>query len=319
MHSNTERWKRRRIKLRLFRVVSAFASLFRALRKRAQDAGPAEPLFTLDQFLVRPRWENEARIRRLCHSVHLGEGTALCRVLGRYKMFVDTTDHGLSPHLMLDGYWEMWLTEALVRTIRPGMTVVDVGANLGYFTLLMADLVGDAGRVIAFEPNPPIAARLCRTLALNGFTSRTQMHECALADTDGREALLVCPDGEPKNAYLAREGASRDAPNVHVLATRRLDSFPEAAQADVIKIDADTAEEAIWRGMSGLLRNNRPMTIFLEFAAVRYSDPAGFLRDIQAANFSIGRVELSRGMQAVEVADILSAAAHIDQMLVLRR
>ncbi len=82
-------------------------------------------------------------MRALCESAYLGDETALCRVLGRYKMFVDTSDNSLSPHLMLDGYWEMWLTEALARAIRPGMTVVDVGANLGYFT---PDNGGSGGR-----------------------------------------------------------------------------------------------------------------------------------------------------------------------------
>jgi hypothetical protein len=97
---------------------------------------------------------NEATIRSLCHSAYLGDNTALCRVLGRYKMYVDSQDFGLSPHLMLDGYWEMWVTEALVSLVRPGMVVADIGANLGYYALLLADLVGDAGMVHAFELTP---------------------------------------------------------------------------------------------------------------------------------------------------------------------
>ncbi|WP_233247757.1 FkbM family methyltransferase [Caulobacter endophyticus] len=127
---------------------------------------PAPRLFELDRLNTRPRGENEAEIRLRCASAFLGRGVSVCRVLGRYKLFVDGLDYGLGPHLLLDGYWEMWTTEAIARAVKPGMTVVDVGANLGYFTLLMADLVGAGGRVHAFEPNPQIATLLARSVSM---------------------------------------------------------------------------------------------------------------------------------------------------------
>ncbi len=300
-------------------MFAAFASLFGAVRAPGLSGHKIAPLFNIEKLLTHPRVENEAHIRSLCDSVYLGGETALCRVLGRYKIFVDANDHSLSPHLMLDGYWEMWLTEALARAIRPGMTVVDVGANLGYFTVLMADLVGDQGRVVAFEPNPPIVALLRRTLSLNGFAERTTICDAALFDENDAEVLLVSPVGEPKNAHLASMAGASAGPNIHPLTTRRLDSFPEVAKADVVKIDADTAEEPIWRGMSGLFAAKRPMTVFLEFATARYADPQQFLGEIRSAGFSLQRLDLDRGIEAVDEARILSAPPLIDQMLVLRR
>jgi len=305
-------------------VVSALVSLFCGARLGWPDDRPAAPLFELQQLLRGSRQQNEAQIRALCHTVPLSEQTVLCRVLGRYKMFVDAADHGLSPHLMLDGYWEMWLTEALVRAVRPGMTVIDIGANLGYFTLLIADLVGPGGRVHAFEPNPPIAARLKQSLSLNGFVDRSVVHECALGDAVGREMMLVYPKGEPKNAHLvAAQRPSEDgpgpAPEEHLLKTRRLDSFTEIVHADVVKIDADTAEEAIWHGMTRLLASNRPMTVFLEFACARYAAPDDFLAEIQRSGFTLGRLELDHGIRMVSPSDVLAAPTTVDQMLVLRR
>lgn len=57
-------------------------------------------------------------------------------------MFVDTDDLSLSMHLISEGYWEFWLTEVVAKLVKPGMTAVDIGANLGYFSLMMGELVG---------------------------------------------------------------------------------------------------------------------------------------------------------------------------------
>lgn len=292
----------------------------RALRRardgtyRSDAAGGV--LFELKDLNTRARHGNEAAIRAACSSAYLGNDTAVSRVLGRYKMFVDTSDIGLSTHLMLDGFWEMWLTELIAGTVKRGMTVIDIGANLGYFTLLMADLVGPAGRVHAFEPNPNLTARLRKSLAVNGFHDAI-VHETALSDQEGAEVALLVPGGEPKNGYLVGPEAVGD--NVVHMRTRRLDGYSELASADVIKLDADTSEEAIWRGMSGILANGRPMTIFLEFNPGRYGDPTGFLEAIAAAGFTIRLLDLKRGLQTVTGAEILQGSQVEDRMLALAR
>ncbi len=290
------------------------------LTRPKRTVPPAVPgqLFDLAQLRRERRPDNHARIRSLCQAAYLGGSTALCRVLGRFKMFVDTADHGHSPHLMLDGYWEMWVTEAMVELVRPGMTVIDVGANLGYFTVLLAELCGPSGKVFAFEPNPPIAKRLRDTVALNGFLDRVQVYECALSREDGQQALLVVPKSEPKNAHIVRQAGIPNAFAVAVT-TRRLDSFDEIPIPDFIKIDADTAEEDIWHGLDGILARTEKITIFMEFAAVRYTDPGAFLDDIVAKGMSLSYIDFQNGIQPVTKALILSRPQHEDVMLVLRR
>ena len=166
--------------------------------RQAVEAGQ---YFDIWRLLSAPRSDNEAVLRSLCRSVYLGNDTALCRVLGRYKMYVDTRDVSISSHLMLEGYWEMWVTEAMMRHVQPGMTVLDIGANLGYFTMLLADLVGPSGRVLAFEPNPEMAGRLRRSIGLNGFAPTTTLHEVALGASDGM-MLLEVDDDMPGGAHL---------------------------------------------------------------------------------------------------------------------
>ncbi|WP_340315018.1 FkbM family methyltransferase [Rhizorhabdus argentea] len=264
------------------------------------------------------RDHNEAVIRGMCANAYLGKGTSLCNVLGRYKMFVDTSDIGFSSHMLLDGYWEMWVTEAIVQRIAAGMVAVDCGANLGYFTLLMSDLVGPSGQVHAFEPNPAIAARLVNTVAINGFSDHTVVHGAALSDKSG-EAVLFIPHGEPKNAFV--DAAVVGDPQFESVAvpTLRLDELPNAEKIDFIKIDVEGAEERVWSGMQGILRSGRPLTIVLEFASSRYSDAGAFLREIMSHGFAFQIIDPIEGVFQTTIEGILARPARIDQMLILSR
>lgn len=280
-----------------------------------RSSGHEGRLFDIWQLGAETRHQSEREIRELTQTAYLGETTCLCRVLGRYKMFVDTRDVGLSSHLMLDGFWEMWVTEAMIQHLRPGMTAIDIGANLGYFTLLMAEIVGPSGKVHAFEPNGGIARRLRDTLAINGYGDRATVHETALGDVNG-EAALVIPSTEPKNAYIIEE---QGLPGTVVVPVHRLDHFPELLNADFLKIDVEGSEERLWQGMTGLLDRNRPLTIFLEFTTDRYADAGAFIDSFLERGFALKLIDPKRGVTNITKDEILSANRQQDQMLVLVR
>jgi FkbM family methyltransferase len=223
--------------------------------------------------------------------------------------------------LLLDGYWEMWLTELLMDLVQPGMKVVDVGANLGYFTLLMADLVGPDGHVFAFEPNIDLARRMTQSLAINGFDGVTTVYEQALADVEA-DVLLIVPTDEPKNGHLLpadHPASADDSTETRLMRTRRLDSYDALLDADLIKIDADTSELAIWHGMAGILAKRRPLTIVLEFARMRYADPGAFVDQILADGFTLAEITLEAGIQPTTREAILAAPPTEDVMLLLVR
>lgn len=274
-------------------------------------------LFDLHALGKAPRDHNEALIRGLCTNAYLGDHISVCRVLGRYSMFVDTRDIGFSTHMLLSGYWEMWVTEAFVARVKPGMRVVDCGANLGYFTLIMADLVGPHGHVDAFEPNPAIAGQLVKTIDVNGYLGRTTVHQAALSHSRG-EAVLQVPPSEPKNAYMSPVPARPEDIAV-TIPTMRLDEMADAGSIDLIKIDVEGAEEQVWAGMRGILASGRPLTVILEFAAARYTDPGRFLDDILSHGFSSELIDYVAGVIPTTRAEILARPAHVDQMLVFSR
>ena len=198
-------------------------------------------------------------------SQYLGKGTLLCQVLGGLKLFVLGDDVGFSPHMIFEGYWEFWLTRHFAEAIRPGDTVIDVGANLGYYTVLAADLVGPEGRVVAIEPNPEVFRRLSASIAVNGFSPRTSARNVALAGPgeSGKRAFFV-PAGEPKNGrfvgpqehpdWLAGHGT------VSEVALGRIDpdSFD---RVDFIKIDVEGAELAVLEHLRPVLEKFRPKVV----------------------------------------------------------
>lgn len=280
--------------------------------------------FDLQHLGSPPRGANEAAIRALCHNAYLGDGIAVTRILGRYKMFVDTGDISLATHLMMDGFWEMWTTEAMLQLVRPGAVCVDAGANLGYFSLMMAELAGPGGQVHAFEPNPRLAMLLGRTLDINGFGGRSRVHNLALADRAGTATFKV-PLHEPMNGYVASADEVEldherpdDRPmQRYTVPLMRFDSL--GIVPDFIKIDVEGAEEALWRGLAGVLAARRPLTVLLEFVADRYADPERFLSDILRHGFALSRLTYDVGVVPWDLAAALATPGGQEQMLVMKR
>jgi FkbM family methyltransferase len=278
---------------------------------------PDGTLFDVGLLRTRPAAEIEAAVRRRCCTVPVSADTALCRALGRYKMYVDLADEGLSPHLMLDGVWELGTTRALACRVGEGVTAFDVGANLGYYTLLLAELVGAAGHVHAAEPNPHVMSRLHRSVRLNGFAARVSLHAAPLGAAGGEEVVLHVPEGLPQNASLrggGREGAVR-----HVLRTTTLDEIVGDGPVGFVKIDAEGAEQAIWQGMARLLARRERLTVFVEFTPDRYEDPAAFLRQMLATGFALSIVDADGTVRPVGFDAVLAGPRHEDRMLVLER
>lgn len=266
------------------------------------------------------RGASEALIRGACQSAYLHDRDAVCRCLGRYRLFVSTDDIGFSTFILLDGYWEMSVTEAFVELLKPGMKVADCGANLGYYTLLAADLVGSEGRVFAYEPNPQLTRRLTSSIHVNGFTDRVVLHPHALGDITG-EIVMAIPPEEPKNGHWTDLPLTEmdHAKGLIAVPQRCLDDSLRNESVDFIKIDVEGSEERLWNGMSGILGRRTPLTILLEFAADRYEQPAVFLDAILAHGFNTRIVTNEDGIQQTNRDLILSARGDHDLMLVLER
>ncbi len=226
-----------------------------------------------------PRSSNEGRF-----AVYLGENLALTRVLDHFKMYVDTRDISLAPHLLLEGCWEMWITRVFRRLLRPGMHVVDVGANVGYYTLLAAAGVGPRGRVDAIEADPHTFEILEKNVGVNGYAAWVRTQQCAAADKRGEVTLYQFRHYHGSNTILANVGDPLIAAEVKVPAIPLDELISDPV--DVMKIDAEGSEPLIFDGMQELLRHSPQIRILMEFAPQmiqRTIDPREFLCRIRSA------------------------------------
>lgn len=272
----------------------------------------------LPSYLSTDRDELEAISRRRCQAVRLSDRFTICRVLGKYILYTDPEDIGLTPHLCLDGFWESWITIAVARLIRPGWRCVDIGANHGYYTLLMADAASENGYVLALEPNPKLAELIRLSLEVNGFEHRASVLEKAGSNVGSNRVGLVVPRNREMNATLCREAEESD--DVIEVETITVD---EAAwnwpRVDFIKIDAEGAEEAIWRGMRETLRRSPAITVIMEMKCSRYEDPAAFVREICGAGFILRHVDYDGEVKDLTREQVLNDRVENDWMLFLRR
>ena len=161
------------------------------------------------------------------------------------------------------GSWEYEVTKCFNALVKPGMTVVDVGANLGYYTLLAARRVGPSGRVIAFEPIPEARRRLEENLALNGYRNVT-ISPVALFSRDTPMVL-----GRPfEDSRLLPETRHPSDGDLEVTCAR-FDAIRQdvgIGAVDVVKMDVEGAEMDVLLGMTETLSRSRP-SLLLEVHA----------------------------------------------------
>lgn len=285
---------------------------------RPKMSAPIVPgaILSIGELQSPDRYRAECISRAATQALYLGDNTVLSRVLGRYKAYLDTRDRGFAAHVMLDGYWEMWLTQFIARRIEPGMHVADVGANFGYYSLLMADLIGPSGRLLAVEPNPPVVEMLTRTLELNGFAGRTTIVAGAAGSGEGEGRLMV-PAGEPKNAALVSTPASHEDPGLVAVPIHSLDMLmKDFPRVDFLKIDAEGAEEEIVLGLGDTIARWRPR-IILEFNPARCRDPGGLLARLRASYPVLRCLGYDAEVTPISDAELLDPGNPEDRLLYL--
>jgi FkbM family methyltransferase len=187
-----------------------------------------------------------------------------------HKIFLDPSDNDLTPQLLGGGRWEDSVERLMVRLLRPGQCCLDIGANIGYHTLVMAYCVGTSGEVHGFEPHPVVARLLRATIAVNGLADRVKLHEVALTDHDGEVTLLALPDhlGGGHVSPMGHEEAYGTGKIAFKVPARRLDDMfgSDAKPISLIKMDIEGGEAWALRGGAALLQRSPDVRVIMEWS-----------------------------------------------------
>lgn len=175
-----------------------------------------------------------------------------------FRIFVSLSDLMVCRFILLDAYEEREV-ETVKSLVAPGETVIDIGANIGFYTLLLGRLVGPAGRVLAFEAMPALAAVAVRSVHENGFEDRCTVHNVALSDRAGMARFRHAP--KTMNFGGGHLAPQDPTPADHVdvqVRLARLDDYMPTTRCSFIKIDVEGAEPKVFLGAGDLLRRDQP-------------------------------------------------------------
>jgi FkbM family methyltransferase len=213
-----------------------------------QEAYRRDPLRTFGRLLA---W----RTRCLLH-----QPTITRFPTWNLKMFLPPNWRGVEKLIFaFREYYEPELT-CLEKVLRPGSIFVDAGANIGIYTLVASRIVGETGRVIAFEPSAQSFPILRRNIALNGLNN-VLAFPLALSEISGRTWLYRGPNAGLNS--LGKDPSWKE--EVEEIATEQLDFIlhqTSTARVDVIKMDVQGAEELVLRGAMKIVTSTRPLIIF---------------------------------------------------------
>jgi len=169
-----------------------------------------------------------------------------------------SSDHVILPRLQRDKVWEENTTQFVRQHLKAGQMFVDVGANVGYFSVLASRIVGDHGQVLAFEAAADNFALLQENLVANGC-SNVAAQQIAVSNTDGQSLLLRKPDA----GHHTLIGDDKHIGS-EVVPCAMLDSLLKLVQPDMVKIDVEGAERMVLEGADTLLKTREPLTLIVE-------------------------------------------------------
>jgi len=218
-------------------------------------------------------------------------GIVLIDVQGS-KMYVNSRDVGVTPFLLEWGCYEKYETELFKRLVKKGMVVVDIGANIGYYTLLAAHLVGDEGKVFAFEPDPYNYSLLCRNIEVNGYRNVIPVQK-AVFNKSGKMKLFL--DKNNLGGHSLSE-ANVDKSVSTTVEITSLDEYFENTnhKIDVIKMDVQGSEMEVLNGMTNTINQNEKLEIITEFWPFGLrnagSSPTDFLRKLAEYGFVLYQI-----------------------------
>ncbi len=210
------------------------------------------------------------------------------------KIIFDKEDPAMSGSISL-GQYEPEMMRLFRSYLKPGMTVVDIGANLGFFTVIAAHHAGPTGKIFSYEPDPHNFSLLEKNIEANGFKN-VAASPLALSDRAGTRELFF-GDNNTTHSFSDKRGAGKS----ESVSTDTLDNSLKAQgspRIDLIKMDIEGAEPIALLGMRETIAKNPELIIFFEYhpnAIKRLGNSAlEFLGKLKELGFSLSVIDEDR-------------------------
>jgi FkbM family methyltransferase len=190
------------------------------------------------------------------------------------------------------GWYEPEETAWYKANVRPGDTVIEVGGNIGFFSLLFSRLVGPEGEVIVYEPDPMLNQILERNLERNGATNVT-LRKAAVADRPGTATFYRARKNYGDNRLFVNEGEDATAFDVE-LVTLDDELAGRDRPVDMVKMDIQGAEPLALEGMAATMAAHPPRKMLLEFwphgLVGMQRDPRAFIELLRGAGYHVAEI-----------------------------
>jgi len=183
-----------------------------------------------------------------------------------HKIHIDKTDWVLSQELILNKKWEAFETSIFLQYLKPGDVVLDLGAHIGYYTLLAARAVGNIGKVYAFEPDPRSFRLLTKNVIENGYNNVILVNKAVTAKNENIRLYIHAKNTGDHRAYDSHD--NRKSIPIQAIA---LDDFLKREQTvDLIKMDIQGSEIDALLGARHILKNNKGVIILTELSPIGF-------------------------------------------------
>jgi FkbM family methyltransferase len=251
--------------------------------------------------------QNTSETRRLVGpwAATLGDGKLLVHTLHSLLLIVDSTDLILTPQLVVYRQWEPELTQLFWNSCRSDTVFVDVGANVGYFTVLAGSRIhaGGKGRVIAVEPNPECCALIERNLVINWSMCDIALHKVAVGAENG-EVWLSSPADRAANAHMSFSETPANGERRFRVPMAPLDALvPEGLAVDILKVDVEGHELSVFRGAHRVIGRSPNIRIVMEWSQKQMAEagvsPAAMRDELQSLGLVARRLPRSHSLHDV--------------------
>jgi FkbM family methyltransferase len=233
--------------------------------------------------LIYPKVKARLHIRSLKNKYP--ESPLFLREINGSKMLLDTRDRGLSTELLLKGIREPLSTAYIQNEIKPGDICIDIGANIGYYALLEAKIVGPTGKVYAIEPVASNIELLKKNIQLNNYEN-IMISKLAIGDKNQIGYISLSSNS---NLHSLNDSVILDKNAVEEVEIITLDDFLNNKEyPSLIRMDTEGYEDNIIQGLKKTLSKNTPLKIFIEFHSCFMKDGGlRLLETLRDYNFKV--------------------------------